>query len=89
MGQKCSLSNASPHQTDLISTNSIYSSFDSSVDKRINRLKTGHSNLSEHRWKMKIPDTSSPLDLQVFFDLNALRSGHEIKSSSVSMSYDC
>ena len=39
-----------------ISTNSIYSSSNSSVDKRINRLKTGHSNLSEHRWKMKIAD---------------------------------
>ena len=45
----------------IISTNSIHSSSDSSVDKRINRLKTGHSNLSEHRWKMKILDTSTPL----------------------------
>ena len=44
-----------------MSTNSTYSSSNSSVDKRINRLKTGHSNLSEHRWKMKIHDTSSPL----------------------------
>ena len=29
-----------------ISTNSIYSSADSLIDKRINRLETGHSNLS-------------------------------------------
>ena len=45
----------------IISTNSIYSSSDFSVDKRINRLKTGHSNFSEHRWRKKIPDTSSPI----------------------------
>ena len=47
--------------TPTISTNSVYSCSDSSVDKGINRLKAGHSNFSEHRWKMKIPDTSSPL----------------------------
>ena len=44
-----------------ISDDFIISSSNFSVDKRINRLMTGHSNLSEHRWNMKIQDTTSPV----------------------------
>ena len=44
-----------------VSNDSIISSSICSVDKRINRLMTGHSNLSEHRWNMKIQDTTSCL----------------------------
>ena len=44
-----------------VSDDSIISLSNSSVDKRINRLMTGHSNLSEHRWKMKIQDMTSPV----------------------------
>ena len=44
-----------------VSDDSIISPSNPSVDKRINRLMTGHSNLSEHRWNMKIQVTTSPV----------------------------
>ena len=43
-----------------VSLSSIHSSLISNVDKRFNRLTTGHSNLKEQRWRMSMPDTNSP-----------------------------
>ena len=43
-----------------VSLSSIHTSLISNVDKRFNRLTTGHSNLKEHRWRMSMPNTNSP-----------------------------